>query len=61
MRYTLLFLFLLTACGMSRQEQIQALKECEDAGLEAEIIHNGMDYSIARINCLPTPQTVAKK
>lgn len=46
-------LFLLSGCEMSRTETIAAIKECEDAGMRAEILRNGIMSGIRGVNCLP--------
>ena len=55
MKRTILLIVVLslTACGgMSRQEVIQAVKECHDGGLAAAIVTNGLTYTQSNVICI---------
>ncbi|MFA7287465.1 MAG: hypothetical protein WC055_01155 [Melioribacteraceae bacterium] len=49
----LLVVLFISGCGkpMTRVETIQAVKECEDAGMKALIYKYSLDGSIARVDC----------
>ena len=45
-------LLLLTSCSMSREETIEAVKTCEEAGMEAKLTIN-IWHKVLDVNCLP--------
>lgn len=38
---------------LTRQEVIDACKECEKAGLQSAVARDGMIFAIRRVECLP--------
>lgn len=47
-----LMLSLASCAQMSRQEVIQAVKECEDAGMKPMILRNGLNFRVIDVECL---------
>ena len=51
---SLSFLFIFgCSSGMSNEEIIAAKKECDVAGLDAQFVINGWNYSVSAIHCMP--------
>lgn len=48
------FVLLISGCDkpMTRAEIIAAVKECEDAGMQAQIIMNGFTYKPYYVHCI---------
>lgn len=45
-------LLLLAGCGLSNDEIIRETKKCKDAGMEVDVIYNGITYDIGKIQCV---------
>ena len=58
--FAISFIFGLVGCvpkEMTRKEVIDAVRECEDAGMEAKLYVN-WNSAIKKINCLPVKKKV---
>lgn len=51
MKKLLPLILLLSGCGMSRQETIDAFKECRDGGLQPTIVYNWLTNKISDVVC----------
>lgn len=54
----LVLLLIVICCGcepreLSRQQTIEACKECTDGGFDAEIIYNGFTSAVRDVRCAP--------
>jgi hypothetical protein len=53
--FTVCLIFGLVGCAdrgnMTREETIAAVKQCEDAGMRAQIVSNGWTMDTVKVNC----------
>ena len=50
----ILFLAIMGCGSMTNDQIIQEVNKCKAAGLKPEVIQNGWDYSVIRVQCEPT-------